>query len=195
MLNLPSTTVRSKYLKSLPINTVFIDPKNGHKYQVVERKLNNTLVKTANHYLKDDVEPMKLEDIPQEMLKMDNPIKANISKVMKNRITDLEERLRDLLQKQEYKKPLYQEIKEILDDNWFEAKDRYYILHSGLVFPFKKSKYPSLDDAFYNLDKAMNSLLSDRDNFKRMMEKQHSIQSELYNSIVKEDHELKEIIL
>ena len=43
MLNLPSTTVRSKYLRTLPINTVYLDPKNGHKYQVVERRVGSVL--------------------------------------------------------------------------------------------------------------------------------------------------------
>ena len=41
--NIPSTTVKSKYLKSLPISTVFRDPRNDYSYQVVERDNNSTL--------------------------------------------------------------------------------------------------------------------------------------------------------
>lgn len=63
-LNIPSTSLRAKYLKTLPINTVYIDPKNGQNYKVVERKLNNSLIKAAEHYLGNDIEPTVLENIP-----------------------------------------------------------------------------------------------------------------------------------
>ena len=46
-LNIPSTSVRSKYLKTLPVGTVYKDPKSGYNYEVTEKKLNNTLIKAA----------------------------------------------------------------------------------------------------------------------------------------------------
>ena len=184
MLNLPSTTVRSKYLKTLPIDAVFLDPRNGHKYQIVEKKLKNSFIKSANHYLKDDIEPINLEEIPQEMLKMDNPVKANINKIMKNRIIELEDKLRKLGQK--LKKPLYEEIKEMLDDNWHEGKEFFYILNSGLVLPFRKSKYHTIEDALKSLDKVVNSLFKDKNRISLFMEKQYSIQSDLYRILTQE---------
>jgi hypothetical protein len=49
--HIPSTTVKSKYLKSLPISTVFRDPRNNYSYQVVERDNHSTLSKAAVSYL------------------------------------------------------------------------------------------------------------------------------------------------
>jgi hypothetical protein len=46
-LNLPSTTVKSKYLKCLPIKTTYQDPINGYFYQVVEKEFNSSLIKAA----------------------------------------------------------------------------------------------------------------------------------------------------
>ena len=66
MINLPSTTVRSKYLRTLPINTVYLDPKNGHKYQVVERRVGNVMLKASINYLDNEIEGIQLENITQE---------------------------------------------------------------------------------------------------------------------------------
>ena len=46
-LNIPSTSVRSKYLKTLAVGTVYKDPKSGYNYEVVEKKLNSSLVKVS----------------------------------------------------------------------------------------------------------------------------------------------------
>ena len=74
-------------------------------------------------------------------------------------------------------------------------EDCFYILHSGLVLPFKKSKYPTLDNAFKSLDKVVNSLFKDKSKFSRMMEKQHSIQTELYRMLIHDDTDTKQILL
>ena len=64
-LNIPSTCLRSKYLKKLPIGTCFTDPKSGYNYEIVEKKLNDTLVKVAIPYLASEKEPITLSDIPK----------------------------------------------------------------------------------------------------------------------------------
>ena len=69
MLNLPSTTVRSKYLRALPINTVYLDPKNGHKYQVIERRVGSVLLKAALNYLDKEIEAIQLEGITPDMFR------------------------------------------------------------------------------------------------------------------------------
>ena len=143
-LSIPSTTLRAKYIRTLPINSVYKDPKNDQKYIVVERKLNNSFIKTAEPYFEDKIEPMVLENIPEDMLKIDNPIKANPNKLLKSRIQSLEDKCRVLLQNQY--KSLYHRIKELLDDNYHETSDCFYLLHSGLVLPFKKVHYPTIAD-------------------------------------------------
>ena len=90
MINLPSTTVRSKYLRTLPINTVYVDPKYGHKYQVVERRVGNVMLKAALNYLDNEIEAIQLENITPDMLKVDNIKKANINKSMKIKIHTLD---------------------------------------------------------------------------------------------------------
>ena len=70
MINLPSTTVRSKYLRTLPINTVYVDPKNGHRYQVIERRVGNVMLKAALNYLDNDIEAIQLEGIAPDMLRL-----------------------------------------------------------------------------------------------------------------------------
>ena len=83
--NIPSTTVKSKYLKS----SVFQDPRNDYSYQVVERDNNSTLSKAAVPYLgKQD--PIIIA-VPDKYLKLENPKRANIMAVMKQRITELEQ--------------------------------------------------------------------------------------------------------
>jgi hypothetical protein len=128
-----STSVRSKFLKTLPINTCFKDPRSGQIFKVVEKNVNGVLIKAAVIYHGNDVEPIILDNIPDEMLKLDNPIKSNPNKLLKSKILSLEEKYRSLLQHQF--KSLYHRLKELLDDNYFESDDTFYLLHSGLVLP------------------------------------------------------------
>ena len=114
MINLPSTTVHSKYLRTLPINTVYVDPKNGHKYQVVERRVGNVMLKAALNYLDNEIEAIQLEGITPDMLKVDNIKKTNINKSMKMKIHTLEDKVKRLLLSQH--KSLFHRIKELLVD-------------------------------------------------------------------------------
>ena len=52
MLVIPSSTLRSRYIRTIPIGTVVKDPVNGHAYLIEEKKLNNnSLVKVATPYI------------------------------------------------------------------------------------------------------------------------------------------------
>ena len=87
-LNIPSASVRSN---TLPVGCVYKDPKSGYNYQVIEKILNNSLVKTAIAYLGSDEQPISLEEVPEEFLKIEHPNKANVMKLMKNRLMALQE--------------------------------------------------------------------------------------------------------
>jgi hypothetical protein len=50
-LVIPSSSVKSNYLRTLPIGTVFQDPTNTYKYKVEEKKVNNTMTKVAVPFL------------------------------------------------------------------------------------------------------------------------------------------------
>jgi hypothetical protein len=62
-LNLPSTTVKSKYLKCLPIQTTYQDPLNGYFYRVIEKECNSSLIKAA---------VPSFDDVPEKFLKLQN---------------------------------------------------------------------------------------------------------------------------
>jgi hypothetical protein len=142
--NIPSTTVKSKYLKSLPISTVFRDPRNDYSYQVVERDNNSTLSKSAVPYLGKN-EPITI-DVPDTYLKLENPKRANIMAVMKQRITELEQMNKQLAKAKH--KSTYHKIKKALGDNrYFETDTKIFIIAHGVVYPLKKKHYSSTEEA------------------------------------------------
>ena len=50
-LTIPSNTVKSK---TLPVGTVYKDPRNGHSYIIEEKKINECLSKIGTPYLGSD---------------------------------------------------------------------------------------------------------------------------------------------
>ena len=46
-LTIPLTTVKSRFLKTLPVGTIYKDPRNGHSYIIEEKKINECLSKTG----------------------------------------------------------------------------------------------------------------------------------------------------
>ena len=60
-LKIPATSIRTKFLKSLPLGTCYLDSKTKYVYEVIEKKLNNNFVKSAVPYLGKDKEPIELE--------------------------------------------------------------------------------------------------------------------------------------
>jgi hypothetical protein len=157
-------------------------------YKVIEKKLSsNSYAKVAVNHVNaqpGDPEPIKLEDVPESMFKCENLNKANINKSMKNKILTLEERVKTLMNNQS--KSLYRRVKELLDDNCYETDSTIYILHSGLVLPFKRDFYPTLEDAKDNLDKMVHRLFKDTKVLGKVMEKQHSVQEKLYDLVMNE---------
>ncbi|KAJ2991049.1 hypothetical protein HDV02_004007 [Globomyces sp. JEL0801] len=154
---LPSSTLRSQFIRTLELGTRFEDPKNKYIYKVVEKRLSsNSFAKVAVNDVNsqpDAPPPIKLENVPENMFKSENVNKANINKSMKNKILTLEEKLKKLMNNQS--KSLYRRIKELLDDNCYETDNTIYILHSGLILLFKREYYPTLEDAKDNLEKML----------------------------------------
>ena len=48
---IPSTTVKSRFLKTLPVGTIYKDPRNNHVYIIEEKKINECLSKIGTPYL------------------------------------------------------------------------------------------------------------------------------------------------
>jgi hypothetical protein len=88
-LTIPSTTVKSHFLRTLAINTIYKDPRNSQLYQIQEKKLGNSYVKSAIPYFGTD-DYIQLEDIPDKCLKQENTVRGKIMTTMKQRISQLE---------------------------------------------------------------------------------------------------------
>ncbi len=102
-LTIPSTTVKSRFLKTLPVGTIYKDPRNGHSYIIEEKKINECLSKTGVPYIGSDA-----------------PI--NITALMKDKLNQLESLNRELMCKLDVKSR-YQQIKELMGERkYFETE-------------------------------------------------------------------------
>jgi hypothetical protein len=154
-------------------------------------------LKVASNYVGNE-EPIVLEDVPDSMFKLENPLKADPSKLLKGKILSLEEKCQSLMRHQH--KSLYRRIKEIIGNSCYETNDTIYLLHSGLVLPFKRKHYPTCDNAQANLEKMVHRIFTDIKMLPKVMEKQQSLQETLYRIVMSGDNDcnsddVKEIIL
>ncbi|KAJ3030364.1 UNVERIFIED_CONTAM: hypothetical protein HDU68_009289 [Siphonaria sp. JEL0065] len=79
-VTIPSTIVRNRFLKALPIGTIYKDPRNEHHYEVQERKINTTLSKVGVPYFGSN-EPTLIE-VPDKWMKMVNPTQNGRSSIL-----------------------------------------------------------------------------------------------------------------
>ena len=97
-------------------------------------------------------------------------------------------------------KSLYRRIKEIIGDSCYETNDTIYLLHSGLVLPFKRKHYPNCDNAKANLQVMVHRIFTDTKMLPKVMDKQQSLQEKLYRIVMSDDEDsnsddVKEIIM
>jgi hypothetical protein len=122
-LNLPSTTVKSKYLKCLPIQTTYQDPLNGYFYKVIEKECNSSLIKAAVPSF-DGTKAITI-DVPEKFLKLQNTTRPNINALMKQRVNELEAEIKCL--KSNKFKCTTTSIKEQLGNKcYYESDDCFY---------------------------------------------------------------------
>jgi hypothetical protein len=88
-LAVPSTTVKAHFLQTLPLQTVYKDPRNNHVYEVQEKQVDKAYSKIAVPYFRTS-EPIELNDISDKHLKLENPNRANIMLKMKQKLNRLE---------------------------------------------------------------------------------------------------------
>jgi hypothetical protein len=124
-LTIPSTTVKSRFLKTLPVGTIYKDPRNGHSYIIEEKKINECLSKTGVPYIGSDA-PIEIQ-VPDKYMKLDNPKRANIMALMKDKLNQLESLNRELMCKLDVKSR-YQQIKELMGDrNILKLKETSFV--------------------------------------------------------------------
>jgi hypothetical protein len=129
------------------------------------------------------------------MFKLENPLKANPSKLLKSKILSLEEKCQSLMRHQH--KSLY---RRIIGNSCYETNDTIYLLHSGLVLPFKRKHYPNCDNAKANLEVIVHRIFKDTKMLPKVMDKQQSLQEKLYRIVMSGDDDsnsddVKEIMM
>lgn len=181
-LTIPSSTVKSKFLKSLPIGTIFKDPRNEYSYQVIEKKVNSTLSKSAIPYIGQD-EPISI-DVPEKYLKLKNPNRANIMDCMKQRLKELEEINSKWMNSNA--KSTFHQIKDILNGkNYYETDDYIYCLAKECtIYPLRKSNYKSNQEALDAFDTYSKEVWKDHKVLQKVMSKQPKIQSKLLSILL-----------
>jgi hypothetical protein len=63
----PSCTIKARFLKSLPVGTVFQDPNNRFNYEIIEKKINKTLTKVAKPHFEGKI-PIEI-DVPAHLVR------------------------------------------------------------------------------------------------------------------------------
>ncbi len=108
---IPSTTLKTQYLqRNLKIGAIYKDPVNHFKYIVKERELNGLISKIAQPYF-GSAEGLDLDDVPEKLIKMQNPKKHNVMKAFKQKIEQLEALNRQLLDRLTVGKTSYDQIR------------------------------------------------------------------------------------
>jgi hypothetical protein len=82
--------IKSRFLKTLPVGTIYKDPRNGHSYIIEEKKINECLSKIVVPY----IGPIEIQ-VPDKYMKLNNSKRANIMALMKDKLNQLESLNRD----------------------------------------------------------------------------------------------------
>ena len=136
-INIASTSVRAKYLRSLPINTVYKDPRNGQCYEVVEKCSGSTLSKIAIPYFGQTDDAIEI-NVPDELLKVEHPLRKNIVAIMKEKVAKIEYE-KDQLLVCLGPKADSDDFKTMFVNKLFETnKELFYLSYSGIVFSISK---------------------------------------------------------
>jgi hypothetical protein len=180
---IPSTTVKSRFLKTLPVGTIYKDPRNNHVYIIEEKKINECLSKIGTPYLGS--EPCIEIQVPDKYMKLDNPKRANVLSLMKEKLNQLESLNKDLLTKLDVKSR-YQQIKQLMGERKFYETERdiYCVGDECIVYQMRITE--SKEEAYQLLERYIQCVWKDPSMLARLMEKQVKIQSKLLHLLTQE---------
>ena len=201
-LTIPSTIVRNRFLKTLPVGTIYRDPRNNHSYEIQERKINTTLSKVGVPYF-GTIEAVAI-DVPVKWMKLVNPTRANINQTMKERIIVLEgmvTRLQSELNESnnpdfeklsviEIKHSLLDKIKQLMNGNeYYETDSEIYFIDNILVYYSRKK---DTGDNRERVQRIKTKLMNGDTNLcKELHDNQPAIQRKLYQYLKNEVEEVK----
>ena len=188
-LVIPSCNLRSKYVRTIPINSVIIDPVNKMKYIIEEKKLqNNTLAKVASPYFGQEggIEVQ----VDEHNLKLANPKRANPSMIMKHRIAELEAKVTELNQHLNTKSAYDQIKKHLNGEKYFDTGKYFYSAQDGIVFALRING--TMADMERLMEEYIKSVWKSPDLLHSLMMGQKKLQSKLLDALSKDSLE-KEI--
>jgi hypothetical protein len=121
---------------------------------------------------------------PAKYMKLDNPKRANIMALMKDKLNQLESLNRELMYKLDIKSR-YHQIKELMGDRkYFETeKDIFCVGDECVVY---QMRITDSKEAHQLLEKYMRCVWKDPQLIARLMEKQEKIQNKLLQMLSKE---------
>jgi hypothetical protein len=186
-ITIPNSSLRAKYLRKLPYNSVFKDPVNSLLYRVEEGIQNNCLSKVAVPYHGDDQEPIELEEVEEKHLKLANPKRHNVNLLLKNRISELEEKVEQLNSKLSNRSK-YEQIKQHLNgDIFYEGPKYMYSIQDGIIVPFKIEL--DLDETKRKLEDLVCRMWKTPSLLHQIMNQQKRLQSKLLDLLSKDSLE------
>lgn len=181
-LTVPSTTVKCRFLKTLAIGTIYKDPRNNYVYEVQERKVGSCYSKIAVPHFGGD-EPIEL-DVPDTLMKAENPECANIMSLMKQKIAHLEALNAQLMSKLDLKSR-FDQIQELMDDRKYHVTPDGYLVDSGLIFHLRKKVCKEGECLKSSLDGLYESAWKDTSSLMKVMERQQRLQQKLLSCLSK----------
>lgn len=181
-LTVPSTTVKCRFLKTLAIGTIYKDPRNNYVYEIQERKVGSRYSKTAVPHFGD--EPIEL-DVPDTLMKAENPERANIMSLMKQKIVHLEALNAQLMSKLDLKSR-FDQIQELMDGRRYHVTpDDGYLVDSGLIFHLRKKDCKEGECLKSSLDGLYERAWKDTSSLMKVMERQQRLQQKLLSCLSK----------
>jgi hypothetical protein len=183
-LTVPSTSVKSRFLKTLPIDEIFRDLRNNHLYQVKEKRNGTCYSRFAVPYFGSEEQQTELS-VPEKHMKAENLVRTNIMSVMKQRLCFAESLNSQLMSKMGLKDGLEQ-IKETLGcEDYYETADDAYLIEHGVIFHMRKKDCKSGEESKPSLREFSSKAWADSSMLSKVIDKQQRIQSKLLSHLSK----------
>jgi hypothetical protein len=180
-ITIPSTTVKCRFLKTLPLGTIFKDPRNNHVYEVQEKKIGNCYSKIAVPHFGED-EPIEL-DVPAALMKVENPERANVMVRMKQKLAHLETVNGQLMNKLGLKSR-FDQIQELMEGRKYHIEEEDgYLIDSGVIFHLRKKDCKDGECLKTSLDNFCDKAWNDTSSFMKVMDRQQRLQQKLLSCL------------
>jgi maltooligosyltrehalose synthase len=176
-LTVPSTAIKSHFLKSLPLNTVYKDPRNEHIYEIQEKKFGSSFSKIAVPYF-GQKEFIEIQ-VPDKYMKMENPERANIMLKMKERMLQLEDLNTQLMSKLNTKSCLEQITEVLAGSKYYETDSEIFKIENGIVFYLRRKDVEG--NLKQCLDEFVVKVLNNPSKLSKIMDRQQMFQQKLFN--------------